>query len=132
MSRIVRASLLAWALSAAFANTAAAADLAGQWALSFPDNPTLWTFTQFGPTFGAGTGIIPGDPDVAYDMSGLSFGFGLIATIDYTELEGTGGTVPYGVLLATVIGDQMTGLLIAPSLGFVQMSGQRFTVGRRR
>jgi hypothetical protein len=111
---------------------ASAADLVGQWALSFPDNPTLWTFTQFGPSFGANTGTIPGNPDVRYDMLGLTVGPGLIGSIDYTELEGTGGTVSFGVLLATVSGEQMSGLLIAPTLGFVQVSGQRFTVARRR
>ena len=132
MTRKVRAALLVLSFSISFGDIASAADLAGQWALSFPMQPTLWTFLQRGASFEATTGQIPGDPDVAYDMRGVSFGFGLIATIDLTVLEGTPGTVDFGVLLGTVIDDRMTGLIVSPVAGFVQMSGQRFTAARPR
>jgi hypothetical protein len=132
MSRIVRATLLALSCFIGFVNAASAADLAGQWALSFPENATLWTFTQFGPSFEASTGAIPGDPDVNYHMNGLTFGPLLVAAMDFTELEGGGGTISLGVMLGRVSGERMSGLIISPTLGLLRFDGQQFSTARRR
>jgi hypothetical protein len=100
-----------------------AADLAGDWLLNFPDNPTTWTFSQTTATsYTATTGDLSG---TQYDIAGVTFGPWYAGILFFTLTDTDAPTIPIGALAGWVDGDSMSGVLASYLLGIVQVDGER-------
>jgi len=109
------------------ANTAAAADLAGDWTLNIPNDPSTWTFMQATPStpqFTASTTIVQGPVSYRYDFNpGVTVG-PLVVALETLSIQGQ-TPFPVGVLLATSDSSTLSGTLIALDLSTTAVTGQK-------
>jgi hypothetical protein len=113
--------------SAFFARAASAADLAGDWTLNIPNDPSTWTFTQETPSslnFTATTTVYQGPFYRRYDLSpGVTFG-PLVLALETLSIQGA-PAVPAGLLIATSSAGTLTGTLFALDGSTTPVTGEK-------